>query len=139
MLDLPEFAKNSGKAAKKAEKKSTKKAPKKHGPGEGKTSTETLAPKKKKVNSFMKKEDDLDMWDSIVDAVADDHDFMQEELSEGSFVDELNKAPKKSALAQKSKKVHKAKKHSKKEAKTTEKSFTQLKLEQTKAPKAVVK
>lgn len=125
MLDLPTFAKNTGKATKKAAKSATKK----HGPGEGRTSTTTVTKTKKKVNSFMKKENDLDMWDSIVDAVADDHDFMQEELAESSTIDELNKADKKPAQKAKSKKAHKAKKHSKKQAKSTEKSFTQLQVE----------
>ena len=76
---------------------------------------------------------DLDVWDSIVDAVADDHDFMQQQLAESEVIDDLN-APKKRAETAKPKKTHhkkSKKKHARKTTPISEASLTQVAIEPT--------
>ena len=91
---------------------------------------ESVPHAKKKVRSRIVKENDLDVWDSIVDAVADDHDFMQQELAESEVIDDLN-APKKRATTAKPKKTHHKKSKKKHARKGGEASLTQVAIEPT--------
>ena len=93
--------------------------------------TESVPHPKKKVRSKIVKENDLDVWDSIVDAVADDRDFMQQELAESEVIDDLN-TPKKRAETAKPKKTHHKKSKKKKHTcKSGDESLTQVAVEAT--------
>ena len=139
VLEVPEFAKNEKATPKDDVKKSQKQGKSSMAQKDAKPSenafdkTESVPHAKKKVRSRIVKENDLDVWDSIVDAVADDHDFMQQQLAESEVIDDLN-APKKRAETAKPKKTHhkkSKKKHARKTTPISEASLTQVAIEPT--------